>query len=84
MKTPLVVHTLHPSSNEDGHLADGQLESYDKAVTAVIDGQWDTARELLGQLPDDDGPKQFLLRNMADFNDMPPEDWDGAFTLTSK
>jgi len=84
METPLVVHTLHPSSNEDGHLADGQLESYDKAVTAVIDGQWDTARELLGQLPDDDGPKQFLLRNMADFNDTPPEDWNGAFALTSK
>ena len=31
-----------------------------------------------------EGPISFLLNQMSGFEDQPPADWDGAFSLTSK
>jgi hypothetical protein len=40
--------------------------------------------QTLQAVPDADGPKQFLLAQMARFDNAPPADWDGAFRLEIK
>jgi len=53
--------------------ADGWPVGWDKQIS----------REQLNALPDD-GAKEFLINHMADFNNEPPTDWDGAFSLAKK
>ena len=65
-------------------MTDQLIADYERALEAISAGHWDSARELLEVVPDDDGPKQFLVRNMAASNDRPPSGWDGAFSLANK
>ncbi len=60
------------------------IQAYEAALDAVIAGRWDDALQLLNKVPDDDGPKKFLLEHMAQFSNQPPANWDGTFSLTSK
>lgn len=60
------------------------IAAYESAIENIGEGKWSHARELLVQLPDDDGPKQFILMQMAACGNQPPSDWDGAFALNSK
>lgn len=58
--------------------------NYGAAVELVISGRWAEAIERLNAVPEVDGPKKFLLAQMAKFNNTPPTDWDGAFRLDAK
>ena len=84
MDTPMTVFGLLPLDGPFAWLTDEILGDYDKALDAVTEGKWSSAMEILERVPDEDGPKQFLLRNMAALNNEPPASWDGAFSLANK
>ncbi len=84
MDTPVLVHELLPAADDGGSLPATVIAHYETALDAVLAGQWDAARAQLAKVPDDDGPKQFLLAQMARFDNRPPSDWDGAFSLDVK
>lgn len=59
------------------------IVTFETAVDAVISGEWDKAREILGGL-ENEGPIEFLLERMSEHDNQPPADWDGAFRLQKK
>ncbi|MEO1984569.1 MAG: hypothetical protein ABGZ24_28980, partial [Fuerstiella sp.] len=60
------------------------IADHEAILEAVTAGEWDDAAGLLAHLPDEDGPRQFLIRQMALFGNTPPSDWDGVFSLAGK
>lgn len=80
----MTVYGLVPRTGELAWVTDEILADSDKALDAVIEGNWVAAIEYLNRIPDEDGPKKFLLRNMAALGNEPPASWDGAFSLASK
>jgi adenylate cyclase len=84
MDTPMTVFSLLPPTDQFAWLTDEVVAVYDEALDAVIQGDWSTATEILKRVPDKDGPKQFLIRNMAALGNAPPASWDGAFSLANK
>jgi len=84
MESPLDVYQLLPPASPDDELTDDALAIYEAALEAVDDGRWDDVRVVLGQVPDSDGGKRFLLHRMAATGNRPPTGWDGAFKLDSK
>lgn len=84
MDTSLLIYELLPPEVEGGLVSDTSMLNYEAALDLVIAGRWGEAVERLNAIPDDDGPKQFLLAQMAKFHGTPPTDWDGAFRLDSK
>lgn len=76
--TELVQPLGTPDTPTDEHIG-----GFESAVQAVISGEWSSAIGQLNALPDD-GAKEFLINHMADFNNEPPADWDGAFSLAKK
>jgi len=84
MHTPMTVYALLPATDRIRGMSDELIEEYDRALDAVVEGHWSSAIQLLARIPDDDGPKQFLLRNMDAFDNSPPAEWDGAFSLSDK
>ncbi len=84
MDTPINVFGLLPPVDQMPSVTDRIIAEYEIALDAVIAGNWDAAIMLLGKIPDQDGPKQFLLRQMVDSKNTPPAGWDGAFSLASK
>lgn len=84
MDTPMTVYGLLPLDEPFTWITDAIIADYDEALDAVTAGKWGSAVEILDRVPDQDGPKQFLLRNMAALDNEPPASWDGAFSLASK
>lgn len=84
MDTPITVSELMPSADTAGALNEDQHKAYESAVDLVIAGDWVGANALMETIPETDGPKQFLLAQMARFDNAPPADWDGAFSLAAK
>ena len=84
MDTTLLVHELLPPEVEGCAVTDTSMLNYEAALDMVIAGRWAEAIERLNAVPDEDGPKQFLLKHMAKFDNTPPDGWDGAFSLDSK
>ena len=84
MDTAITVFALLPPLEEMPEITPEIISSHESAVDLVISGNWPAALEVLQQVPDDDGPKKFLLDHMGEFNNSPPSDWDGAFSLASK
>ncbi|MCA9144275.1 MAG: adenylate/guanylate cyclase domain-containing protein [Planctomycetaceae bacterium] len=84
MDTPMNVYGLVPPSDQMSEISDQTILVYEAALDAIIASDWKSATKLLATVPDSDGPKQFLLRRMADFGNSPPPDWDGAFSLADK
>ncbi len=84
MDAPVTVYGLLPPVDDCPHLSPEVLADYEAAVEAVTRGEWSQALELLGRVPDSDGPKQFLIRQMAAVDNVPPANWDGAFVLQEK
>lgn len=83
VNTPIDVSQLLPSANRS-ELSDQNIVDFELAVEAFISGDWDEARELLGQMPVKDRAKDFLLLQIASHNYEPPPDWTGIINLTSK
>ena len=65
-------------------LTDEHLSVFEQAVDAVLEGDWDTAFELLHDVPADDRAKDFLTVFMAQHNRTPPDPWDGVIPIASK
>ena len=84
MDTPLTVFGLLPLGGQFEWLTDEIVADYDSALNLVTEGKWSSAVEILERVPDQDGAKQFLLRNMAALDNEPPDSWDGAFSLANK
>jgi len=84
MDTPMTVYGLLPPVDQMPEVTDEIIADYEVALDAVMDGNWAAGIELLGKVADQDGPKQFLLRQMAFSDNTPPSGWDGAFSLASK
>ena len=70
--------------NDASKVNDMEMLNYEAALDAVIAGKWNEAVERLNAVSDEDGPKKFLLTQMAKLNNTPPSDWDGAFRLDAK
>ncbi|MFP6763684.1 MAG: hypothetical protein VB858_08700, partial [Planctomycetaceae bacterium] len=64
-------------------ITDSEIVSYEQSLDQIIAGNWDEAIRTLNELPAG-GPQQFLLDQMQSFENTPPPDWDGIFTLHRK
>lgn len=84
MTSAETVYGLVPSLKEAPHLTDVMIDAHGHAVTAVIEGRWNEAVELLQQFPDNDVPSRFLLRFLDDGRKKCPPDWNGAIPLRKK
>lgn len=84
MDTPMNVYGLVPLTDQFAGITDEVVADYEEALDAVTEGKWSSAVEILKRIPDEDGPKQFLLRNMDALGNEPPASWDGAFSLANK
>jgi adenylate cyclase len=84
MDTTLLVHELLPPEVDGCLITETAMLNYEASLDMVIAGRWREAIERLNAVPDDDGAKQFLLKHMGKFDNVPPDGWDGAFTLDSK
>jgi adenylate cyclase len=83
VNAPIDVNQLLPSEKRS-ELTDQNIVDFEAAVTAFIAGDWDEARECLGQMPVKDRAKDFLLLQIASHNYEPPGDWTGIINLTAK
>lgn len=83
MDSIVVVTELVQPLGTPGTPTNEHITGFEAAVQSVISGEWASAIEQLNALPDD-GAKEFLINHMADFNNEPPADWDGAFSLAKK
>lgn len=83
MDVAITVTELMGPVDTPGAPTDEHIATFETAVDAVISGEWDKAREILGGL-ENEGPIEFLLERMRDFGDQPPADWDGSFRLQKK
>ncbi len=84
MATPIDVFNLLPAENDSCEVSQEMIADHEAILEAVTAGEWDDAAGLLAHLPDGDGPRQFLIRQMALFGNTPPSDWDGVFSLAGK
>ncbi len=84
MDTPLLVHELLPAEVEEDKVSEVARLNYEAALEMIIGGRWTEGLERLNAVPDDDGPKNFLIAQMAKHSDTPPAGWDGAFSLDAK
>ena len=84
MDTTLLVHELLPPEVDGCLISETAMLNYEASLDMVIGGRWSEAIERLNAVPDEDGAKLFLLKHMAKFDNSPPDNWDGAFSLDSK
>lgn len=80
----LIVTELLPPEAEYPQLSDEQVQTYESAVDALINGRWAEAFQLLHRVPPDDLVKDFLTIYIAQHNRTPPPDWNGVIPLSSK
>ena len=82
MDTAIEVNELLNGTN-DSPITDEQIEKFEAALDLVIDGKWSEAIKALNACTKE-GPVEFLLKHMKDYDNTPPDDWDGAFSLANK
>lgn len=84
----LFVSEVLPAAPEGeeppGVLTDGDLETYDQALTAFSAGEWEAALERLHRLPHWDQGKDFLLSFILRHQRRAPAGWDGVIPLERK
>jgi adenylate cyclase len=83
METAIDVYELLSPYGADCPISDEHIERFEGALEMVTDGHWTDAIIALSLLPEE-GPKKFLVDQMKGFDNTPPADWDGVFSLTSK
>lgn len=84
MDVAINVFGLLPPENEFPAVTNETITQHEKALDAVIAGDWGQAIQILEQMPAQDGPRRFLLDQIVKLENQPPADWDGAFALSSK
>lgn len=80
---PISVSELLPPESQST-ISSADIENYVDAVAAFRTGEWDRCRKLLGLLPADDRPRDFLLVQIASHNYQPPPGWSGIIHVDSK
>ncbi len=83
MDVALTIFELLPPAADEDTISDQTIADYEAALEAVIAGRWQEAVPRLNSIPGP-GPQHFLLKRMAEQDNVPPADWDGVFSLTSK
>ena len=61
---------------------DSHVTTFETAVAAVINGEWDEARESLASITAPDRAAEFYRRFLADSPASPPANWDGVLNMT--
>jgi adenylate cyclase len=84
LDTPLVVSELLPPLAEYPELTDAHLADYEKAVGALLAGEWGRAYDLLRRMPPEDRVPDFLTMLIAKHDRRPPPGWNGVVELDSK
>ena len=84
MDTAIAVSELLPPADVEGTLTDQHIASFEAAVDAMEQGQWNKSLELLGELPVHDRTKDFLMIYIATNNYAPPAGWDGVVQMRDK
>ena len=84
MKKPMPVSQIMPPYGPNSVLTDEHLRIYESAVENFVSGDWDTAFDLLHQVPSEDQAKDFLTVLIAQENRMAPSNWDGVISLKQK
>lgn len=80
LESPLSVYELLPPEGKST-ISNQNIKDFEAAVDAFIDGDWDSALDLLGRLPPKDRARDFLLLQIASYNYKAPLGWDGVITL---
>jgi adenylate cyclase len=83
MEVAITVSQMLPPVDQSEITAE-HLATFEQAVDSIVGGNWEEGTKLLNALQGDDGPKDFLFRQMARTDNAAPADWDGAFALTEK
>ena len=81
ISTPVDAYALIPKQFAGEPLSAEQRRNYDRAVDAIVDGNWGEAQRLLEQVPLQDGPANFLRSKICRGGAQPPHNWDGALCL---
>lgn len=81
---PLEVHELLPPESQYPQLPDEAIRWYEQALDSLLDGRWQEALQALHRVPAEDQVKDFLTVFIARHDRVPPPDWDGVISLSSK
>ncbi len=81
---PLEVHELLPPESQYPQLPDEAIRWYEQALDSLLDGRWQEALQALHRVPAEDQVKDFLTVFIARHDRVPPADWDGVISLSSK
>ncbi len=81
---PLEVHELLPPAAQYPQLPDEAIRWYEQALDALLEGRWREALLALHRVPAEDQVKDFLTVFIARHDRVPPADWDGVISLSSK
>jgi adenylate cyclase len=83
LETPLVVSELLPPVGP-GALTDADLEAYDRALEAFLEGDFGAAYRHLHHVSPDDRAKDLLTEFILKHNRTAPPGWDGVVPLATK
>lgn len=84
LQSAIEISELLPPEAEYPQLSDQHLATFERAVAAMFQGDWQEAFELLHRVPAEDRVKDFLTVFMAQHNRTPPKDWDRVIALEQK
>ncbi|MCR9118976.1 MAG: adenylate/guanylate cyclase domain-containing protein, partial [bacterium] len=84
MKGAVEVSELLPPESVAPEMRDDHIAAYEKALSALIDGDWSSAFSLLHHVPAEDRVKDFLTVLIAQHNRTAPDGWDGVVHLDEK
>ena len=82
--SPVLLHEVLPSEKDDDSLSDQHLQTFEEAVAAFMEGDWDRSYDLLHQVPASDRAKDYLTLFMVQNDRTPPLDWDGVVSIDQK
>jgi adenylate cyclase len=81
---PLEVHELLLPEAQYPQLPDEAIRWYEQALDSLLDGRWQESLQALHRVPAEDQVKDFLTVFIARHDRVPPADWDGVISLSSK
>lgn len=84
METALDVYALLPPHDQLPQVTAESISAYENALEKLIRGDWSQAAAIVTQLPDNDGPAQFLRAFLAENGIHPPHSWDGVISIDRK
>lgn len=84
MQQSLETSELLPPEADYPLLTDHHITTYEKAVDALLNGDWNSAFDLLHKVPADDHAKDFLNVLIAQHNRIAPDGWNGVIPMDSK